>query len=65
MFEQRGKTRDEEGDVKDKEQINRINLDHITGNDCEAKGQYAGKNECPTQTNLKEDAEALSKMKQE
>ena len=40
-------------------------MDHITCNDCRGKGHYAGKNKCPTQARLKEDAEAFRKMKQE
>ena len=65
MFAQRGKTGDGEGDGKDKEQRPRRNLDHITRNDCGEKVHYSGNNDFPTQARLKEDAEALRKMKQE
>ena len=37
MFAQRGKTGDDEGDGKEKDQIPRRNLDHITCNDCGEK----------------------------
>ena len=56
MFAQRGKTGDNEGDRKEKEQRPRRNLDHITCNDCGEKGHYDGNNDCPTQSRLKEDA---------
>ena len=65
MFAQRGKTGDDEGNRKEKDQRPRRNLDHITCNDCGEKGHYAGNNECPTQARLKEYAEAFRKMKQE
>ena len=65
MFAQRGKTGDDEGNGKEKEQIPRRNLDHIACNECGEKGHYAGNNECLTQTRLKEDAESFIKMKQE
>ena len=64
MFAQRGKTRDDEGGGKEKEQITRRNMDHITCNDCGEKGQYSGSNNCPTQARLKENAEAFRKIKQ-
>ena len=63
MFAQRGKTGDNEGDGKEKEQRPMINLDHITCNDSVEKGHYAGNNDCPTQARLKEDAEAFRKIK--
>ena len=53
MFTQHGKTREEKGDGKDKEQIPGRNLDHINRNNCGEKVHYAGKSECSTQTNLK------------
>ena len=61
MFAQRRETGDEEGDGKEKDQRPRINLDHITCNDCGEKGHYAGNNDCPTQSRIKEDAEAFRK----
>ena len=64
MFAQRGKTGDDEGDGKEKEQRPRKNMDHIACNDCGEKGHYAGNKDCPTQYRLKEDAEAFRKMKQ-
>ena len=65
MFAQRGKTGDDEGDGKEKEQRPRRNMYHITCNECGEKCHYAGNNDCPTQARLKEDAEAFRKMKQE
>ena len=65
MFAQRGKTGDNEGDRKEKEQRPRRNLDHITCNDCGEKGHCAGNNDRPNQARLKEYAEAFRKMKQE
>ena len=65
MFAQRGKTGDDKGDRKEREQIPRRNLDHITCKNCGEKGHYAGKNDYPTQARLKDDAEAFRKMKQE
>ena len=65
MFAQRGKTGDDKGDGKEKEQRPRRNLDHISCNDCGEKGHYAGNNNFPSQARLKEDAEAFRKMKQE
>ena len=65
MFEQHGKTGDNKGNGKDKEQRPRRNMDHITCNDCREKGHYVGNNYFPTQARLKEDAEAFRKMKQE
>ena len=53
MFAQRGKTGDNKGDGKEKEQIPRRNLDHITCNDCGEKVHYAGNNDFPTQARLK------------
>ena len=43
MFEQHGKTGDNKGDGKEKEQRPRRNLDHITGNKFGEKGHYSGK----------------------
>ena len=40
-------------------------MDHITYNDYGEKGHYSGNSEYPTQTNIKEDAEAFRDMKQE
>ena len=57
MFVQRGKTGDDEGDGKQKDQIPRKNLDHIPCNNCGEKIHYDGNNDCPTQYRLKEDAE--------
>ena len=65
MFVQHGKTGDNEGDKKEKEQRPRRNMDHITCSDCVEKVQYDGNNDCPTQARLKEDAEAFRKMNQE
>ena len=65
MFLQSGKTGDNKGDRTEKDQIPRTNLDHITYNYCGEKCHYAGKNDCPTQARLKEDAKAFMKMKQE
>ena len=38
-------------------------MDHITYNDYGEKGHYSGNSEYPTQTNIKEDAEAFRNMK--
>ena len=65
MFAQLGKTGDDEGDEKEKKQRPRSNLDHITWNDCVEKGHYYGNSKFPTQTKLKEDAEAFRNLKQE
>ena len=61
MFVKRGKTGDDEGDGKEKDQGPRRNLDHITCNNCGEKGHYAGNNYFPTQYRLKGDAEAFRK----
>ena len=53
MFLQHGKTGDDEGDRKEKEQRPRRNLDHITCNDCGEKVRYSGNNDCPNQSKLK------------
>ena len=53
MFAQRGKTGDDEGDRKEKEQRPRRNLDHITCNHWGEKCHYAGNNDCPTQARRK------------
>ena len=63
MFAQHGKSGDDEGNRKEKEQISRRNLDHITCNYCGEKVHYAGNNDCLTQARLKEDADAFSKIK--
>ena len=65
MFAQHGKNEEDEGDGKEKEQRPRRNLDHITCNDCGEKGHHAENNDCPNQSNPKEDAEAFRKTKQE
>ena len=59
MFVQGGKTGNDKGDGKEKEQRPKKNLDHITCNDYGEKGHYAGNNDCPTQSRIKEDAEAF------
>ena len=59
MFAQHGKTGDDEGDRKDKEQRPRRKLDHTTCNDCGENGHYSGNNDCPTKSRLKKDAEAF------
>ena len=64
MYAQHGKTGDDEGDRKKKEQRPRRNLDHITCKNCGEKDHYNGNNDCPTQARLKEDEEAFRKMKQ-
>ena len=61
MFAQSGKTRDNKGDVKEKEQRPRRNMDHITCNDCGEKGHYSGNNDCPAEARLKKYAEAFRK----
>ena len=65
MFAQRGKTGDDEGDGKYKEQIPRRNMGHINCNNCGEKGRYSGNNDGPTQARLKEDAETFRKINQE
>ena len=65
MFVQHKKTRDDEGNRKEKYQRPIRNLDHITCNYSGEKFQYAGNIECSTKTKLKEDAEAFRKMKKE
>ena len=65
IFAQHGKTGDNKGDRKEKDQRPRRYLDHITCNDCGEKCHYAGNNDFPTQDRLKEDAEAFRKMKQD
>ena len=45
MFAQHGKTGENEGDGKKKEQIPSRKLDHITCNDCGEKGHYYGNSE--------------------
>ena len=64
MFAQHGKTGDNEGDVKEKEQRPRRNLDHITCNDCGEKGNYAWNNDSPTKSRFNGDAEAFRKINQ-
>ena len=63
IFAQHEKNGDDEGETKYKNQKPRINLYHITCNDC-GKGNYAGNNECSTQTKPKEDVEQFRKMKE-
>ena len=65
MFTQRGENGDNKGDIKEKEHRPRRNLARIVCNDCGVKGHYSGKSDCPTQSKIKEDAEAFSNMKQE
>ena len=65
IFTQRGKTGDNKGDRKEKEQRPRRNLDHITCNHWGEKCHYAGNNDCPTQARRKQDAEAFIKINQE
>ena len=65
MFAQRGKTGDNKGDLKEKEQRPRRNMYHITCKYCGEKCHYDGKHDCPTKSRLKEDAEAFRKTKQE
>ena len=45
MFAQRGKNGDGEGDGKEKDQIPRRKLDHITCNECGQKVRYTGNSE--------------------
>ena len=63
MFAQNGKTGGDEDDGKEKKQIPKRNLDHITCNDCGGKCHCAGNNDCPTLSRLKEYAEAFRKIK--
>ena len=65
MFAQCGENGDNESDGKEKEQIPRRNLDHITYNDCGEKVHHAVNNNFPAQARLKEDTEAFRKMKQD
>ena len=65
MFAQREKTGDGKGDRREKDQRPRINLDHITCNDCGEKCHYAGNNDFPTQVRLKEYAGEFRNMKQD
>ena len=65
MLSQSGKTGDDEGVVKEKDQRPKINLDHITCKYCGEKGHYDGNKYCPNQTRLKEDAETFRKIGQE
>ena len=65
MLMQRRKTGDDDGEAKDEKQKTGINLYHIPCNYCGVKVHYAGKNECSTQTKLKEDVEAFRKIKKE
>ena len=53
IFAQRGKTGDDKGDRKEKEQRPSRNLDNITFNNYGWKFHYSGKSECSTQTKLK------------
>ena len=63
MFVEHWKTGDNEGNGKEKENRPRRNLDHTTCNDCGEKGHYYGNSDFPIQTKLKEDSEALMKIK--
>ena len=65
MFVQRGKTGYSGDDRKEKENIPRRNLDQITCKDYGGKGHYSGNIDYPTQSNLKDYAEAFRKMNQE
>ena len=65
MFAQCVKTGDDKGKGKEKEQRPRRNMDHITCKNCGEKCHYAGNNDCPTQSRLKEDVEVFKKTKQE
>ena len=65
MFLQHMKSGDNKGNGKEKKKRPRINLYHITCNDCGDKGHYSGDSECSTQTKLKEDVESFRKTKQE
>ena len=64
MFAKSGKTGDEDDKTKYDKHPPKINLDHITCNDCGEKGHFAENIKGYTQTKLKEDAEAFRKMKQ-
>ena len=64
IFAQREKNGDNEGNRKEKEQIPRRNMDHITCNDCGYKVHYSVNSDGPTQTKLKEDAKAFIKIRQ-
>ena len=65
MFAQHGKTEDDKGDGREKVQIPRRNLNHITCNDCGEKSHHYWNNDFPTQARLKDYAEAFRKMNQE
>ena len=65
MFAQSGKTGDNKGEGKEKQQRPRRNLDHITCNDCGEKGHFYGNSELPTEAKLKEDSEAFNKTNQD
>ena len=65
MFAQRRKIGDNEGNRKEKYKRPRRNLDHTTCNNCGEKWHYYGNSDCPTQANLKEDAEVFRKMNQD
>ena len=53
MFVQRGKIGYDEGETKSNKQKPQRNIEHITFNDLWEKLQYAVKNGCSTQTELK------------
>ena len=40
-------------------------MDHITCNECGEKGHYYGNSDCPTQANIKEDAEEFRNTNQD
>ena len=65
IFAQRRKTGDDEGYGKENENRPRRTLDPITCNNCGEKIHYAVNSDCPTKTNITEDAEAFRNMRQE
>ena len=64
MFAQGGKTGDNKGDGKYKDQRPRRNLDRLNCTKCGDKGHYSGNSERSTKKNLKDDKGSLRKMKQ-
>ena len=64
MLTQCGKTGDNEGEAKEERKKYQRNLDQIICNDCGVNYHYAVNSECSTQENLKDYAEAISKIKQ-
>ena len=57
MLAQRGKAGDDDGKTKYDKQNPWRNFDHITSNNFEEKGHYAGNIKLYTHTKIKEDAE--------